>query len=76
MKIFWHLENYRRKEKRTVQINYALIGGKRKSQDKLNDEKNSKQRKGSHRVKNAKTFFRYSLSENSSISVKDLPHKV
>ena len=33
-------------------------------------------KKGSNRLNNSKKFFRYSLSKNSSISIKDLPHKL
>ena len=76
MKTFQHKANTRRKLRSSMKKNSALIGGERKSENKLNHKKSSKPKKGSHRVNNIKRFFRYSLTKNTSISVKGLPHKL
>ena len=76
MKTFQHKANTRRKLRSSMKKNSALIGGERKPENKLNHKKTSKPKKGSHRVNNIKRFFRYSLSKNTSISVKGLPHKL
>ena len=76
LKTLEQLANTRRKLRSSIEKNSTLIGGKKKPENKLNDKKTSKQKKGSHRVNNSKRFFRYTLTKNSSISVKDLPHKV
>ena len=74
MKTFEQLANTRRKLSSSMEKNSTLIGGKRKPENKLNDEKTSKQKNGSHRFNKSKSFFRYTLTKKSSISAKDLPH--